>query len=217
METVELQVEARAGRGKGAGRKLRAAGRIPAVLYGRGKSGESLSCTADDFVEAMGGPLGRNTRFRLVGGGEGLEGRLAIAREIQKRPVGRDVLHVDFYELDPEATVVVRVPVLLVGAPEGVQEGGILRQLRRDVDVRCTPGNIPESLELDVTGLKLGQALSVSDVDAGEGVEIFYRHDFALCGVMTPRGLEEEEAEAEVELAEGEEAEGEDEAPEEEE
>lgn len=202
METVELEVEARAGRGKGASRKLRQDGKIPAVVYAGGRDGLSVSFAHDTFVKAMRSAAGRNARFRLKGGGEA-DGRVVIAREIQKSAVGRKLLHVDLYELDPATPIVVSVPVVLVGTAPGTKAGGVLRQLRRRIDVRCLPEAIPAALELSVDHLELGEGIDVSQVVAGEGVEVSYRHKFAICRILIPRGLADEAAAAVAEAKAG--------------
>lgn len=203
MDTVELQVEARAGHGTGPARALRRDGRIPAVVYAGGRPAESVSLSVEAFVAAMNGPMGRNTRF-LLAGAEGLAGQLALVKDIQKTPVSRDVLHVDLLAVEPTQKVVVRVPVRLTGHAAGVEEGGIVRQLRRDVDVRCGAGLIPEYVELSVDGLQLGESLSVSDLEFSEGLEAVYRHDFAIVRMLIPRGLEEAVEETDEDGEEGE-------------
>ena len=169
---------------------MRRDGRIPAVVYTGGRPAESVSLSGEAFVKAMNGPMGRNTRF-LLAGPDGLAGKLALVKDIQKTPVSRDVLHVDLLEVQPAQKVVVRVPVRLVGKAAGTEEGGIVRQLRRDVDVRCDAVLIPEFVELSVEGLELGESLSVSDLEFSEGLEAVFRHDFAIVRMLIPRGLEE--------------------------
>jgi len=185
---------------------LRRDGRIPAVVYTGGRPAQSVSLSGEAFVKAMNGPMGRNTRF-LLAGVDGLAGKLALVKDIQKTPVSRDVLHVDLLEVQPEEKVVVRVPVRLVGHAAGVEEGGIVRQLRRDVDVRCGAALIPECVELSVEGLQLGESLSVSDLDLAEGLEAVFRHDFAIVRMLIPRGLEEAAGGAGEEGEEGEQGE----------
>ncbi len=209
MDTVELQVEARAGQGTGPARALRRDGRIPAVIYAGGRPAESVSLSTEAFVAAMNGPMGRNTRF-ILAGAEGVAGKFALVKDIQKTPVSRDVLHVDLLTVEPAQKVVVRVPVRLTGQAAGVDEGGIVRQLRRDIDVRCDAAQIPEYVVLSVEGLALGESLSVSDLELSEGLEAVYRHDFAIARMLIPRGLEEvvEETDEDGEEIEGEGEEG---------
>ncbi len=171
-----------------------------------------MSFFKDVFVHGMNSPMGRNTRFKLVGGGEA-DGRVVLAKEVQKAPVSREVVHVDLYEIKEGARVVVRVPVRLFGTSVGEKEGGIVRQLRQDVDIECNADSIPEFVELSVDGLELGQSKSVSDLELEDGLEAVFKHDFAIARILVPRGIEDEVAEGEEgeegeEGAEGEEGEG---------
>ena len=217
MDVVELNVEARDGRGKGPARQLRRAGRVPAVVYQRGAEGISISFPAETFIAAMNSPLGRNTRLKLVGGSDAA-GKVVLTKEIQKSPLSRDLVHIDLYEVTETEKVVVRVPVKLLGEAPGVKEGGVIRQLRRDVDILCFAHLIPEAVTLDVSELELGHALSVTDIVVGDGAEVVFKHEFAVARVLIPRGVEEavveggEGEEGEAVAAEGAEGEGEGEA-----
>jgi large subunit ribosomal protein L25 len=187
---------------------------VPAVIYQKHANGISISLEIEPFVAAMNGPFGRNTVFKLAGAGEA-EGKTVLTKEVQKTPMTRDLVHVDLYEVSKYEKVVVRVPVRLEGEPPGVKEGGVIRQLRRDVDIRCDYDVIPEFVTLDVSMLSLGQARSVTDIEVGDGSEVVFKHEFAVARVLIPRGVEEdvvedgeEGEEGEVEGADGDAAEG---------
>jgi len=209
METVELQVEARSATGKGACRRLRAQGRLPAVVYGHSLSAQPISCDREGFITAMQGEMSRNTCFRLAGPGD-LDGRLVLAREVQRTAVMREIVHVDLYVVEPDREVLVQVPVRPLGTPVGVKTGGQLRQLRRDIEVLCLPASIPAFIGVDVSALEVGDSLSITDIEPEGDVRTHYRHEYAICRVLVPRGLEdeeeeEEEGEEEMEAEEGEE------------
>ena len=196
MDTIELHVEARDGTGKGVCRRLRAEGRIPAVIYGHGLAPKPIALRLDAFIDAMQGEMGRNTQFVLRGDGD-VEGRLVIPREVQRTAISREVIHVDLLQVEEGRELVVTVPVTLVGTPKGVKAGGVLRQLRRDVEVSCLASRIPATIEVDVTALEVGQALSITGMTLEEGVRAHYRHEFAICRVLVPRGADAEEGEEE--------------------
>ena len=206
MQTVELAVEARTDTGKGAARRLRQAGRVPVVLYGRDTESCTLSLLEADFVAGMQSAMGRNTIFTLKADGE-LGGKLAMAREIQKSPVYRELLHVDLYQIGADRPLEIEIPVVLVGEPLGVTEGGILFQSRRYITVRCSPDDLPSFVQVDVSSLEIGHRTLVSEIELPDAVELVHRNEFAICVVKPPRGVEEETVETE-ELEDGEEAEG---------
>ncbi len=206
---VSLKAERREGRGKGPARKLRADGRLPAVLYGAGADPLSLALSAHDTVHLFRSISVENTIINLE-----VEGEKApvptLVREIQTHPARPDLLHVDFLRIQSGVEVELAVPVHLEGSPVGVRdEGGVLEQSIHEIPVRCLPENIPESFEVDVTELEIGDAIRVEDIAIPEGVEILLDLDRTVCTVQPPTALVIEEAveeeELEAELVEGEE------------
>jgi len=205
MERLELEVNLREANGKSGARKLRAAGAVPAVVYGGGKN--SLALSVDE--RALGAVLRRGTNqiIDLVGG-DGFSGRLVLLKDYQRDPLSRRVLHCDFYEVDTKQKIDVQVPVLVIGKSRGVeQQGGVLDVVQREVEVKCLPLSIPDSLTIDVSELEIGDARHISDLVLPEGVELMTDPGQTLVHVAAPR-IEEEPAEEE-EAAEGVAAEGE--------
>jgi large subunit ribosomal protein L25 len=205
-----LVAEAREATGKGIARRLRAAGRIPAVVYGRGVESKAISVDPNGLQRLLqSGGAGMNTLIELSMDGET---RTVLVKELQRDPVRGRPLHSDFYLVELDKTVEVSVPIRLLGRPEGVELGGILDQPLREIELECLPRAIPESVDLDVSGLEVGDSIHVRDLELPEGVSVRTDVNLAVASVITPVVVEEpvaEEALAEGEeaLAEGEEAE----------
>lgn len=206
-KTPRLKAAPREGTGKGAARKLRQDGKLPAVVYGR--DADTLHLTLDTFEADH---LFRNisvdnTIVELEIESE-KEPVPTLVREIQTHPWKGSLMHVDFYRIQAGVEVDVDIPIELIGIPIGVKmEGGVLEQTIHDLPIRCIPSKIPEVIEVDVSGLEVGDALHVSDIVVGEGIEIAIPGERTICSVAIPRALEEEAPEEEdVEAAaEGEE------------
>jgi large subunit ribosomal protein L25 len=172
MKTIELAVERRDTRGKNEARRTRAEGRIPAVVYGAGRDTVPITVKARDLSDAFRGGAGENAIFLLKLQGSD-QSRHAMIRDLQRDPLSRRTLHLDFVRVLMDTKVRVRVPVEVVGVAKGVKiDGGILDFVSREIEIECLPGNIPEHLPVDVSELAIGDALRVADVPAPEGVEV---------------------------------------------
>jgi large subunit ribosomal protein L25 len=188
MATVALGAERRTGRGKGPARQLRLNGRIPAVIYGHGREPESLSLSEKDLEQALTGIAAGSTVFDLSIDGATVK---ALIREIQRHPVRPRIVHVDFLEVHAGEKVTVEVPLHLTGTPDGVRNaGGVLDQLMRQVKIKVEPTEIPAHIEVDVTNLRVGTSLHVSDLPPGN-YEILEEATDTICTVVAPR-IEEE-------------------------
>ncbi|MHC4246672.1 MAG: 50S ribosomal protein L25/general stress protein Ctc [Planctomycetota bacterium] len=198
-----LKAEKRDARGKGVARKLRAAGRLPAVVYGQG--GEALSITLDtaETSQLFHAISVENTIVDLSVEGE--ESFQTLVREIQVHPFRPDVMHVDFYRLQKGVKVDVEIPVHLIGTPVGVKTGGgILQQVVYELPVKVIPSMIPESFDIDVEAIEVGGSIHVSDLTLPEGVEeIGLDADQTICTVVLPRAVVAEDEEEGDEDAEG--------------
>jgi large subunit ribosomal protein L25 len=195
--TTTLKADLREGTGKGVARKLREAGRIPAVLYGGSDEAIHLSLDAHDTGYLFHNISVDNTIVFLEVEGES-EPVQTLVREIQTHPWKASLIHVDFLRIQKGVAVDVDVPVHLVGTPVGVrQNGGILEQIIHDLPMRCIPSKIPEVVEVDVSGLDVNDVLHVSDITFEEGVEVTVAPERTICSVSMPRVLEEEGEEEE--------------------
>lgn len=187
MSETALVVEAREGLGKGAARKLRAAGRIPAVLYGRGRDSLALALdprALDRILRAS----GANTLLDLtVEGHPELKDTVALVKDLQRDPLRGAILHADLYAVDLTRTVTVDVPVHLLGRPRGLDFGGILEHTLREVALECLPRVIPEAIEVDVTALEVGDVVHVRDLALPEGVTLVTDGDLGVVHVALPQ------------------------------
>ena len=200
-----LEASTRSGSGKGVARSLRRAGRIPAVIYGRGREPEALALDNTALTRLLTEIAAATTLVDLT-----VEGRApvkALIREIQRNPVRpADIIHLDLYEVHADEEVNVEVPVHFVGVPEGVRNfGGVLDQTMHALAIRVLPADIPEFLEVDVTALNIGQSIHVGDLSFPK-LEIMSDARATVCTVVAPRAEEvvapvaEAEAVAEPEL-----------------
>jgi large subunit ribosomal protein L25 len=202
---TSLVAEERAGTGKGVMRKLRAAGRMPAVVYGRGKQTRPVVLDPEALSEILhGSQSGVNTLidFKL-----GSYEAVVLVREIQRDPVSGRWIHADFYEVDLQQAIQVRVPLHFVGRPIGVENGGILDHPMREVEVECLPRAIPDSIEVDVSALDVGDSVHVRDLTLPEGATMVSDGELTVASVVLPKAEEERPAEAAA-VVEGEAVEG---------
>lgn len=200
---TQLKAWVRAETGKEAARKLRAGGRIPAVVYGKDMETRGISLDLQEAEYLFQRISVENTIIDLEIEGE-KEPLQALIREIQTHPDRPGLVHVDFLRIQKGVAVEVDIPVDLMGVPVGVKEsGGILEQAINELRVKCIPSMIPEVVSLDVTGLGLGDSLHVSDIHLGEGVDILVDGDRTVCSVQMPRVVAAEEEEEVEEGLEG--------------
>jgi large subunit ribosomal protein L25 len=196
-----LAVEVRTDTGKGAARKLRAVGRIPAVLYGHGNASVSLSIQAKDLDTLLKtSHAGLNTLIDLEGDGA-VAGKVVLIKELQRHSVAGTLSHADFFEIDATAKMHVSVPIKLEGTPEGVKLGGVLEHIMREIDLLCLPNAIPDSLEVDVSEMNQNESLHVSDLTLPEGVETGVDEALPIVHVATKKIEEEVEVVAEEDEA----------------
>lgn len=199
--TKSLSAQKRDGSGKGVARKLRQAGRIPAVLYGKDAEAVSLSIDAMEAGHLFAGISVESTIIELRVEGEKAAVQ-TLVREVQAHPHKKELIHVDFYRLQKGVAVDVSVPVELEGTPVGVKAlGGNLEHVLHELPVRCIPSLIPEVIVVDVSELGMDQALHVSDITLPEGVEATVEGDRLVCMVTALKGVAEGEAEEGVEPA----------------
>ena len=182
MATISLNASLRDGRGKGAARKLRATGQVPAVVYGAGSDAVAVSVDPRTLELGFGATQDHNTLVAL-GFADGSI-RTCLVKEVQRHPVGQNIEHVDFYEVDPEVELTLPVIFTTTGRAAGVRAGGTMNVLVRHVDVRCKPAFIPSSVSVDVTPLGVGQSLRVSDIAQPTGCTIVYRNNYAVVEVV---------------------------------
>ncbi len=201
--------------GNGPARVLRRAGQIPAVLYGRKIEPVLLSVNAKDLEQILKkGSFGQFILTLVIQNGKKMT-KPAIIKELQTHPVSGSLIHIDFYEVDMKRQIKVMVPVVTTGKSVGIEEGGLLNIVRRELEVFCLPGDIPEAIEIDISELGIGDSIHLEDLPLGENVEVVTDVNFTVVTVLSPKveeevvEEEEEELEGEEEGAEGEAAEAE--------
>lgn len=216
MAEYELNVEIRNDTGKGTARKIRAAGRIPAIFYGVGETPQAISLdpkALDGVINAS--AAGMNTLIDLKGNG-GLDGKVVLVKEIQRDPVKGVPLHADLYAVNLRKSINVDVPLHLTGTAKGAVMGGVLDHSLREIELSCLPDSIPEEIPVDVSDLDIGDSLHVRDIPLPEGVTLISDGDLSVVSLFIPAVAEEEEPTAEGEEVVAEEAAaeaGEEEAP----
>ena len=190
MAEVTLQARKRAQTGKGVARKLRAAARVPAVLYGQGMDSTPLDVDRRELLTAYQSDAGTNVLLNIEVDGESTP---ALTKELQRDPLKGALLHVDFVKVDLTQEVDVEVPVHIVGEAPGVKEGGVLEQPVFALQVRCLPGDVPEAVEVDVSGLTTGESMHVSELSVS-GFEILTDPETVLVSIVAPMSEAELEA-----------------------
>ncbi len=201
MAQEELNIEIRGNSGKGVARKLRAAGKVPAVVYGKGMESTSIIVEPKALEQAIATDAGWNTLLTLKGAAE-LEGKVVVLKGLDIHPLRRTMVCADFHAIDLQKKRSFLVPVNVVGTSEGEKTGGSLQLIRKELEVVCLPTMVPQSIAIDVTNLEIGDTVHIEEVVAPEHAEIPFDVNFT---VITVKGHEVEEEEA-VEGEEGVEA-----------
>ncbi len=194
MNRITVAVDQRNEAGKGPARRLRAAGKIPAIFYGRKSDPISLALDEHEFKKIL-EEAGSNPLFDLRIGET--TSRSALLKERQISPTDGRILHVDFHEVLMDESVEVTVPVEFEGKPIGVEKGGDFLIATREIRVSCLPGNIPEKIVVNVSSLDLGHSIHVGEITMPEGVSADMDLAVALASVAAPKKEEEAEAPAE--------------------
>ena len=188
MATATLNATPRTEKGKGVARKLRAAGKVPGVIYGHGREPQPLTVNAREFDRLAERVRITSTVIELA-----LDGKTArtLIRELQRDPIRRSVLHIDFQELVAGEKVVVSVPLRFTGTADGVKNsGGILEEVIHQIHVRVDPSNIPDHIDVDVTPLTIGHSLHVADLQLPAGVEVEEDPEQTVAVVSAPKAEE---------------------------
>jgi len=189
MEKVILKSEERAFAGKKIAKDLRKRGLVPAVVYKSGKEALNLQLTVDDLNDAIHTKAGENVIITLnISGKSKVKDKTVVIKEIQREPIKDGILHVDFNEISLTEVLKVNVPLISHGEPEGVKkDGGILEHIMWELQIECLPAAIPEKIEVDVLGLKIGDAIFVKDIVPPEGVKVLNDPELIVMIVKPPK------------------------------
>ena len=185
MSTASLSASVRTETGKGAARKIRQAGSIPAVIYGHGREAQSLTINARETDKLLKSIAISSTVIELS-----IDGKSArtLIREVQRHPFKRTITHIDFQELVAGETVSVHCPIVYIGVPEGVRlEGGLLDQIMHQLHIEVDPSAIPNHIDVDVSSLKVGKSLHVSDLTLPAGIKLLDEPGTTVCIVQVPK------------------------------
>ena len=197
---VKLTAERRTATGRSAVRKLKAAGSVPAVIYGSKDKPEALQVSKRDINALLSHAAGENILVELEVGGKS---RLALVQEVQHAPVGGAVLHVDFHAVSQDEVIEADVPLEPVGTANGVKNmGGLLEQNLRSLSIECLPRDLPDVIRVDVSALNIGDSIHVRDLPLPDGVTTRIQQDLTAFSVLAPT-VEEEPVAAVAEAAAG--------------
>jgi large subunit ribosomal protein L25 len=178
---------------KGVNRRLRIGGQIPAILYGHGQEPVGLVLQSKEFTQLMKGTGGTNALIDLKVDTSG-DAIVVMVKDYQVNFISHKITHVDLFKIDMKKKVLVKVALQAVGKSIGTTKGGLVEMVRREIELRCLPDNIPAKVEVDITELDLGYSLHAKELKLPEGVELPPGEDFAVVSIVAPR----EEVVAEV-------------------
>jgi large subunit ribosomal protein L25 len=206
MEQVALEGFVRKSSGKGGARTVRRTGNIPAIFYGPEIEPIPIQVAKSSLEKTLKKQTSENILYQLTIKGNDQEMvKTAMLKEIQKNPIDREVLHLDFYEVSLFKEIDVTVGLKFIGKASGVEKGGILQEISRDLEIRCLPTTIPNHIEVDVSALDIGDSIHVEDIHLTEGIQILSDAHLTLVTVVPPieekPAAEEPAAAAEVEVA----------------
>lgn len=206
LDLIKLNATQRTTRGKGAARRIRQDKMFPAVVYGAKMDPMMVTLVTSEFDKIVRDRGISGLFLNLKIHGDNPQTQVVILKDLQMDPFGIEYQHADFHQIDMDTQLTVSVPVEIVGTSKGVKDGGgMLQIIRRELEVVCKPADTPESIEIDVTHLDIGDAIHVESIDLGEGVQIPHEVNFTVVTIVPPDAGEEEEVTEEDELLDEEE------------
>ena len=200
MKTIDLNVQPRTTSGKGASRRSRAEGSLPAVVYGGDIKGAAPISIEPLEAKKVAQAVGRNVFINLKASGD-LNGKTVMLKEVQRHPIKHRLIHADFLTVDMKKPVVVSVPVELTGKPVGLTKQGVLTVVSHEIEVRCLPSDVPEKVQIDVSHLDLHDSLHIADVKLPDQVTAVYKDNYTIATITATREEKVEVAAAPVEGA----------------
>lgn len=195
MAEVFLEVEARENAGKGFARRLRAAGKVPAVVYGKGMDTTMVAVDPKALQKAVSGDGGWNTLLTLSGAG--LDKKVVVLRDAQIHALRRDMLSVDLHAINLKELAYFMVPVNLVGTSKGQKMGGSTQLIRKELEVTCLPTAVPQSIDINIEALEIGDTIHIEELEAPAGVYFVHEVDFTVVTVVAPTVEEVDEEQGE--------------------
>lgn len=195
MERIQLASNVRTGRGKGAARQLRRQGFIPAVLYGGNAGNIAISVNTHDLHQIIAKGFGETSLIDLTVQQPDTSQQISvILKDYQVDPLLRELVHADFQEVFMDQEIEIEVPLELKGEAPGEEEGGVLEFAMREVSIRCLPGDMLHSIEVDISSLQIGDSLSIEDLTLNEKYEIITPPESIIVSLVAPMSEEELES-----------------------
>lgn len=205
MDLIELKTKIRTTTGNGPARRLRMSGQIPAVLYGQKTEPVLLSVNKSDLEQVFKkGGIGQVILNLVIQKNGETTTRPAMIKELQTHPLSRNFIHIDFYEIKMDQKITAKIPVVTTGMAKGVEFGGILQIIRRELEVECLPLAVPESIEIDISDLDIGDSIHVGQIRVEGEIEFLEDDNYTVVTVLSPKMEEEPEEEKEAEEEESE-------------
>ena len=186
MEISELKARLRKDTGKGVARRLRKDGMVPAIFYGPKTESVLLAVNSSDLRKLLKGKE-ENVFINLIVENGKIIQKFTLIKELQIEPVSRKFLHVDFYEIDMEHAMTLDIPIHFTGEAMGVETGGDLHYVKRDIKVSCLFAVLPDFIEVDVSGLQIGDSIKVQDIKLPDGITVIDTEDTILVSVSAPK------------------------------
>lgn len=199
-----LQAEKREVKGTTASKRLRRSGIVPGVIYGSSQREYMIQMDAKAFTDVARKQSSQNFIVNLEIEGAQEKTKLAIVQDIQRDPLTGNLIHVDFRAVNEDETIHAVIPIHLVGESVGVKGGGVLEQQLHEIEVHCRPGDLPESIDSDITDLDMGESLKVGELNLPDGVSVKMDGEVLVALISQPRVAAEPTAAAEGAAAEGE-------------
>jgi large subunit ribosomal protein L25 len=205
LDLIELKTKIRTTTGNGPARRLRMSGQIPAVLYGQKTEPVLLSVNKSDLEQVFKkGGIGQVILNLVIQKNGETTTRPAMIKELQTHPLSRNFIHIDFYEIKMDQKITAKIPVVTTGMAKGVELGGILQIIRRELEVECLPLAVPESIEIDISDLDIGDSIHVGQIRVEGEIEFLEDDNYTVVTVLSPKMEEEPEEEEEAEEEEAE-------------
>jgi len=205
LDLIELKTKIRTTTGNGPARRLRMSEQIPAVLYGQKTEPVLLSVNKSDLEQVFKkGGIGQVILNLVIQKNGETTTRPAMIKELQTHPLSRNFIHIDFYEIKMDQKITAKIPVVTTGMAKGVELGGMLQIIRRELEVECLPLAVPESIEIDISDLDIGDSIHVGKIRLEGEIEFLEDDNYTVVTVLSPKMEEEPEEEEEAEEEEAE-------------
>jgi large subunit ribosomal protein L25 len=200
MANIALAAQLRTQRGKEAARKIRRNKQVPAIIYGPHIEPLMVAVDYSQLYKVVKNATSENIMIDMeIQSGDGVETKKVMLKDLQIDPIKDTYIHADFYEISMDTELTVEIPIHLLNTPVGVTKGGILQHVKREIEISCLPDKLIDFVEVDVSGLDIGDAVHVGDIPLPEGIKCLDDEELTVAVVAAPTvGPERAEGEEEV-------------------